>query len=163
MYYDYVLGKHKAISIRVKDLIPLPDLVGVRIIFNVPMKYKVYELFDSIRVPILTPEECVFPIHHGIWPGIYPATLYPPIVSAIQFTVSLSVPLDFQCLLDIPSPIQGSENEDRDNDEEFYELGGLVKFNDRHIYFIKPDFLTYNDGEAEESKVNSISDGLHKA
>lgn len=143
LLYDYVLGKHKAISIRMKDLIPLPDLIGVRILFNVPKKYKVDELFGSIRVPILTPEECVFPIHHGFWSGIYPVTLYPPIMPAIQFTVSLPVPLDFQCLLDIPSLIQGSENEDRDNDEGFYELGGLVEFNDRHVYFIKPDFLTY--------------------
>lgn len=81
LVFDYVLGRHKSVSVNLRELIPLPNPLGVKIAFTVPKK--VDSEFEKI------------------------------------FGVELS-----------------GENK--------YEIAGLVDVPDWPVYFVKPDFLTYD-------------------
>lgn len=91
LLFDYVMGKHKAVSIDMKELIPLPDLLGVRILYTIPKKYN--EEIEKI----------------------------------------------------FGRDIDGVGG-------EYYELAGLVEFYDRPVYFIKPDFLTWEQKEKKSPR-----------
>jgi hypothetical protein len=54
LVFDYVLGRHKAVSLSMRELLQLPELVAVRILFTPPKKNGVegdYELAGLVTVP----------------------------------------------------------------------------------------------------------------